>query len=313
MRYDIDSANRVAELCEIPVIIVANAAITTVAPSSLSDETVSTPLQLTPDSEYDVCLMRSDPSHSRVSNFQPCPMLFGGRGNEFPDASIYAADERVRVNILSNGKVERLPSNYENSVSTGGSGSALSEDSGLSNLSSVLFGMAAGLALYTFAYSGGGVDSLSWQPHADVYHSSGSSYYAYGSRLSYAQGEWSGYWEALQTKSDGTSSDWVYGAGTRWTGEILSAAFENNTRGLDSNTFTSLSAHKQWGVWRIKSSYVLDLQVIDLDAIWSNSLGFSAEGVYDKWSVTPRVNFTWDTESSVNDDTFLRLDVRREL
>ena len=168
------------------------------------------------------------------------------------------------------------------------------------------------MALYTFAYSGGGVDSLSWQPQADVYYSNGSGYYAYGSRLSFASGEWSGYWEALQTKSDGTSSDLVYGAGSRWTGEIFSASFENRTRGLDSDTFVSLSTHKRWGVWTLESSYVSDFRVVDLDAIWSNSVGFSARGVYDKWSVTPRVNFVWEPESSIGNDAFLRLDVRRE-
>ena len=297
--YNIDSQLRVAELCEIPVTITGGST----TPGALS-ETAPAPLRLTPGDEYDACLMRAHPLHENATSFQSCATIFGSpsTGVQFPIAAQYRENERVRVTILPNGQIQVLPSIFSVDV----------EVASDENVNKLIFGGVAAVALYAFLFSGGDVESLNWQPKAEMRHNNGRSYYAYGSRLGFASNDWSGYWEALQTRIGGNTGDWVYGAGAKWTGDVFAASLSNTTRGLNSDTAFSLSAQKQGRVWTLESSYVSDFRIDDLNTTWQNRLGVGAGTVYDKWTVTPRVELSWQDAKLTNDDLHFRMDVLRE-
>ena len=300
--YDFDSQMRIAEFCEVPVVILSNAS---TSASALSESVVALPAQLTPNTRHDVCLMRSDAGYTSDFDIQPqpCPMLLGENG--FPNALEYGEAERLRVDILAGGQVNVLPRIVESSGDGGGGGSS-------SDTSAILFGGVAAVVLYSWLLSDGGVESLSLQPQGEVRHNDSGSYYAYGSRLAFAANNWSGYWETLQTHSGGKTGDWIYGAGTEWTGDVFSASLENTTEGFDSDTSLSLSATKQWGNWTLESSYVSDLRIRDvLNTTWQNRLGVGANAVYNKWTVTPKVEFSWQ-DAELDDEVRFRMNVLRE-
>ena len=123
----------------------------------------------------------------------------------------------------------------------------------------------------------------------------------------------SGYWQAGQTTVGGDTDEWVYGTGTSWTGDVFTASMENTTQGLESDTAFSLSARKEWGVWTWESSYTGDWEVRELNNTWQNRLSLGASVVYDRWTVSPKAEFSWGGSESVRQDTDFRLDLRRDL
>ena len=307
--YDIDSQMRVAELCEIRVAVDPST-----SASALSETVVGLPLQLTPGSEHDACLMRAVEGYA--GSFLSCSTLFGEPSTRdasnlrgvFPDASQHAETPRVQIEILPNGQPQvRLPLPPEDTGASGDDGGSSSDTS------TILFGGVAAVVLYSWLLSDGGVESLSLQPQAEVRHNDNGSYYAYGSRLGFAANNWSGYWETLQTRSGGRTGNWISGAGTEWTGDVFSASLENTTQGYDSDTAFSVSAKKQWGNWTLESSYVSDLRIRDvLNTTWRNRLGVGANAVYNKWTLTPRVEFSWQDSELPDDEVRFRMNVLRE-
>ena len=94
--------------------------------------------------------------------------------------------------------------------------------------------------------------------------------------------------------------------------DVFIASLKNTTHGLKSDTVFSLSAQKQSGNWTLESSYVSDFRIDDLNTTWQNRLGVGANAVYNKWTVMPRVEFSWQDTERVYDDLRFRMNVLRE-
>ena len=297
--YDFDSG--IAELCEIRVRVrvVDNSS---TSASALSETAVDSPLQSQTQSMDASCLMRADDGYA--GDFPSCLELFGDPPTRaaldlsggFPDALEDSSFQRLPGGGLA---IDNPPPDVDSADS--------------SDMSTIIFGGVAAVVLYSWLLSDGGVESLSLQPQAEVRHNDSGSYYAYGSRLGFAANNWSGYWETLQTRSGGRTGDWIYGAGTEWTGDVFSASLENTTQGYDSDTAFSVSAKKQWGNWTLESSYVSDLRIRDvLNTTWRNRLGVGANAVYNQWTLTPRVEFSWQDSELNDDEVRFRMNVLRE-
>ena len=289
VRNIVDSQNRVAEVCYVPVIIAGGA--------------TTSPL-LTVGETFSACSISAHSGHERLNIYPECSELFGSTsvGGVFPLAARYNANEHLRVVLSAGGRSE-----IESPVVNSGTGSDVDED----KLNLNILGAVAAVVMYTWALSGGEADSLTWKPQAEVGHNESGSYYAYGSRLGFVSDNWDGYWEALQT--GGRTDNWTYGAGTRWTGGMFSASLDNITHGMNSDTSFSLSARKQWGVWTLESSYNTGFQIEEANSTWENQVSFGANIVYDKWTITPQTEFSWRDIETGEDSLFFRLNVLREL
>lgn len=172
-------------------------------------------------------------------------------------------------------------------------------------------GAAAMVGFVVFMH-GGGAESFHFSPRAEIRHDDGLNHYVYGSRMDYAADDLTGYWSAAQTRTDGTNGDWVYGSGAAWTGDVFAASFDNSARGLTSDTTMALSAQKQFGVWKVNSSYSAELTTNESSAEWTNRLNIGANAVYDRWMLSPNAELAW--QNDVNDKTArLRFDLSREL
>ena len=87
----------------------------------------------------------------------------------------------------------------------------------------------------------------------------------------------------------------------------------STVQGLEADTAFSLSARKAWGVWTLESSYTGDWEERELNNTWRNRLSLGASVVYDKWTVSPKAEFSWQSEENIDDNARLRLDLRRDL
>lgn len=292
------------EICQIPVrlvsVVIANTVDVAAVPKPLNDS----PETIVFSRNFDSCLMRGENDGRHIE----CGTLFNNDNNGtpsalgFPSKSNYGENERIRIRSLNGVKVFQ-PSRIN--VNTG------DDDSSHRDHGKIIFFSVAAVAFYTFVNYGGDIGSLAWQPHAEYRNDNGSNYYAYGSRLNFEVDNWSGYWNVLQIHSGGDAGDWVYGAGTGWSDGIFSANLRNNSHGLDSDTDFSLSAKKQLGVWTLKTFYVSSFNIHNLNPTWENSINLGGNAVYNKWTVMPRVNFSWQDDKSTNSG--VRLDLRREL
>ena len=158
-----------------------------------------------------------------------------------------------------------------------------------------------------------GLVSWNFTPHAEFRADSGVGHYVYGSKFDYSGEHWSGYWQAGQTKTGGNSDDWIYGTGTSWISDVFTASMQNTTQGLESDTAFSLSARKEWSVWTLESSYVGDWEVRELNDTWTNRLSLGAGVVYDRWTVSPKAEFSWRNSENIGKNADFRLDLRRDL
>ena len=292
-RLDIDSGNYIAELCLIRFSIIT-------APPQGSARTLgeTAPLQLEPGDDGDGCIIRQHNSYQNNADFPSCEELFGANGGAFPLASSYTSNERLRV----------APGNPSLVLPSQNSG-----DNGSDNISSgAVISAIGGLGFVTWLIVGGDPLALNFTPHAEIHHNDGVNYYAYGSKMDYVADNWTGYWQAAQI-GDNDKSDWIYGAGTKWTGEVFSASMKNTTRGMNSDTEFSLSARTIWNVWTVESAYVADWDVRELNDTWENRLSLGASTVYEKWTMTPKAELSWQAAENIGKTARFRFDLSRDL
>ena len=289
-----DIHNRIAERCLIPHLVIPSSS----APNALSE---TTPNQLVLGGQGDACIIRGHTDYENNDNLPSCSELFGA-GSSFPSQAEYR-EERVRIVLTESGEVNVMPP----SLTT-------SHTEGKSDSNELLYSAGAvGILLLLWSASTGEVPVWSFTPEAEFRTDNGISYYSYGSRLDYTISNWAGYWQAAQSSSNGRKDEWIYGTGATWSGEIFGASMHNTTQGEDTDMTFSLSARKSSGVWTVSSSYTADLEIEELNRAWSNRLSLSATGIYDKWTVSPSANLSWEPDESFGKDAGFYLNLRREL
>ena len=288
-----DVAGNFAERCLIPIRIISAAEAEAARPLS---ETA--PLQLEVNQQFDSCLLRQ---HAGYDGSRPsCAQVFG-LGGAIPRMEDIPGGI-VGVNIVAGGFAEsRIVPLSAPEPTTGGIRSA--------ELIAAVGGF--GILAMTYVLSNHEVVLWNFTPQAEI-RAEGGGFYAYGSKFDYSGGNWSGYWQAAQTKRGGATGDWIYGTGTSWTGDVFSASVKNTTQGLESDTEFALSAQKVFGVWTVESAYSADLEVRNLNQAWKNKLSVGASVVYDKWQVSPSAAASWKHDESIGNNTNFRLDLRRE-
>ena len=293
-----DLNNNIAELCEIPHLIVASD-LSDLVPNVLSE---SSTFNLTFGARGEACIIRSLDGYQNPDNLPRCNDLFG-TGGKYPEQS-ESLGGRVEVVIKPNqpSGVKHVPSQQAAGASDDGDSNGV-----------LYYAGALGIAVLLWQQSAGEVPIWHFTPSAEFSHHNGSGFYSYGSHLGYTTTNWSGYWRAAQTGNNGESGNWVYGAGTSWTGDVFAASMNNTTQDNDSDTAFSLSARKKSGIWTVESAYIADLEMRELNTTWKSRLSLGASAAYDKWTVSPSAEFSWRPNESIGKNAGFRLDLRRDL
>ena len=195
-------------------------------------------------------------------------------------------------------------------VSSQGGGVSSSSDA---ISSGKVVGIIGGLGFMTWLVLGGDPLALNFTPHAEISHNNGVNYYAYGSKVDYAEDNWTGYWQAAQIHSGNRVGNWIYGTGTSWSNDVFAASMTNTTRGANSDTAFSLSARAALNTWTVESAYIADWKVRALNDTWQNRLSLGASVVYEQWTITPKAELSWQAEDNIGDNARLRFDLSRDL
>ena len=195
--------------------------------------------------------------------------------------------------------------NLDGSASSGGGG-------GGGSGAGIAIGAVAVVGLLAYSLSGMSDEpaETSFAPVAEYSDENGIRRWNVGSRFNWQMGDWAAHWKA--TKTSAADNSFSYGTGMEWTGEIFAAEF--NSRGIskESKLDFSLSADKEFGLWKLSPLYRLDYRKNEVGETLLHSLSAKLVWAVDKWTVTHSAGFSGDSLSAMSDNATAKILLRRE-
>ena len=270
------------------------------------------------------CVLNELPADSPV-RLRTCEALYGNVGlpekpAEFPD-DLTAAHKLIIVETESANSENRVinPLNSEpvvRAVETAvvvpgavGGGSGGGGDRGEVILG---VGAAAFVGLAVYGLWDGNPNAFTFSPEHSFSLNEKTASYSYGSRLDFAQDEWTAYWGANRAHRGGAAQEWRYFTGMTYGGELWSASFDAVNYNDETSADMGLSANYASGIWRwhggVNADYSID-KLGEKDA----AAYFNAGAVldYNGWQLKPAANLYWREGKNFGDDASFRIELRR--
>ena len=195
--------------------------------------------------------------------------------------------------------------NINVSASSGGGG-------GGGSGAGIAIGAVAVVGLLAYSLSGMSDEppTTSFVPVAEYADENGIRRWNVGSRFNWQMGDWAAHWKA--TKTSATDNSFSYGTGMEWTGAIFVAEFNSRGIGKESKLDFSLSADKEFGLWKLSPLYRLDYRKNEVGETLLHSLSAKLVWAVDKWTVTHSAGFSGDSLSAMSDNATAKILLRRE-
>ena len=273
------------------------------------------------------CVLNELPENSPV-RLRTCASLYGNVGlpekpADFPDdltaahkliiVETESANSANRViNPLSSKPVARATETaFSIPGGGGGSGSGGGGDRGEVVLG---VGAAAFVGLAVYGLWDGNPNAFTFSPEHSFSLNEKTAAYSYGSRLDFAQDEWTAYWGATRAHRGGVAQEWRYFTGMTYGGELWSASFDAVNYNDETSADMGLSANYASGIWRwhggVNADYSID-KLGEKDA----AAYFNAGAVldYNGWQLKPAANLYWREGKNFGDDASFRIELRRGL
>ena len=297
----------IAEVCITPSVV----SVLDTLPSSRGSLGV---LQLAEGDSPESCIMRSHGDFSGLSGAPRCEELFGASGS-FPRRPLdfRSSEDRLTVSLSRGGELIQVEFGGRDITETA---ETLEVESGVEQMGSSSSGsspIAGWLALGVFgvlawSYSSGDISLFELTPQGEYVMANGEGYYSYGSRLDFEKEEWKMSWSVLRR-----GEEWRYGTLAEWRGEVISASFSNRTWEMNSETRMSLSLEEEWGIWRLKTSYVGDWLLGEgIGVSWTNEIKLGGSMEYSGWTLSPVALTSWRGGERLEEGMMFGVDISRE-
>ena len=323
---DRETTGGFAELCNIRVgFVLIGADGSNLAANVRNDSPIS------PDETPDSCVMRESPDYLNTAGHRDCEFIFG-EAAAFPrlsQSSTFFTSPNARLSVYIQTAAAETPTIppvrtvIDPTIDTtqGGSAEVQQLFGGVLGTDNRDEGAVLAVALGTFAFVGGLTWALTegdWtllnvSPHFAVDHFDGIGHYTYGSRVDFSDEYWHTYWSVSQTHYNGEAGNWIYGAGASWSDGIWRASFSNLTFGLETELSFSAQVRQSLGTWNVNTGVGTDWRLSELNNDWSSRLSLGGSTTVRSWQLIPSAGFSWDEDSSLGDEGYIRLDISREL
>ncbi len=275
-----------------------------------------------PGEGSDKCLMRASPNYVNIEGHRSCEFIFG-ESAAFPEPTEeFTASSTQRLEVFFADGGETTPAvrrvrdpviSADVQVASNSNSGGTSSDSSNNNLLIAGLGAFAVVGGLTWALTDGDLSLLNVSPQFSFEHVRGVSNYTYGSRVEFKDEHWSTYWSASQTHDDGDASDWIYGAGASYSDGIWHASFSNRTQGLETDMSFSARVEQDFGSWGLSTGIDADWELDELNSDWTSRLSLDGSTTVRSWQLIPSAGFSWEEGSRFGEESYIRLDISREL
>ena len=170
--------------------------------------------------------------------------------------------------------------------------------------------VAGAVALFNHS---GDPDAFTFSPDYGLnYEAKSGHVFHYGSRVDFRENGWHSWWSAGQTNTRNGSGKLRLGSGAEWQGEVFAARLQSDTFGDRNDSYFSLSAKRQFGVWSFAPAYRLDYNKTQTSDELLHSV--KAQLVYraDKWTLTNSAGFSGDSFAAMARNAQAKILLRRD-